>query len=42
VELLAIDDHELKMLTKESDALTAIFAAPLKTLNKVNLKIAKS
>ncbi len=37
-ELLSIDDQELVLLTKESDELTAIFAASLKTLNKSNLK----
>ncbi len=42
VELLSTDDKELKSLTKESDELTAIFAASLKTLNKSNLKISKS
>lgn len=42
VELLSIEDKELNLLTKESNELTAIFAASIKTLNKSNLKIPKS
>ncbi len=42
VELLPVEDKELTLLTKESDELTAIFAASLKTLNKSNLKSRKS
>jgi len=42
VDLLSLEDKELTILIKESDELTAIFAASLKTLNKVNLKIDKS
>ena len=38
VELLKKDDKELMLLIKESDELTAIFTASLKTLNKQNLK----
>ncbi len=41
VELLAIDDQELLLLTKESNELTAIFASTLKTLN-LKSKINKS
>ncbi|HRK52487.1 MAG TPA: four helix bundle protein [Cyclobacteriaceae bacterium] len=42
VELLSIEDKELNLLTKESNELTAVFAASIKTLNKSNLKIPKS
>ncbi|MEQ8359406.1 MAG: four helix bundle protein [Cytophagales bacterium] len=38
LELLSSEDKELDLLTKESDELTAIFAASLKTLNNQNLK----
>jgi four helix bundle protein len=38
VELLKKDDKELELLTKESNELTAIFAASLKTLNQKKLK----
>lgn len=34
VELMERDDKELKVLIKESDELTAIFAASVKTINK--------
>ncbi|MEP2668258.1 MAG: four helix bundle protein [Cyclobacteriaceae bacterium] len=36
VELLSVEDKELILLIKESDELTAIFVASLKTLNKSN------
>jgi four helix bundle protein len=39
VELLKKDDKELELLVKESNELTAIFTASLKTLNQKNLKI---
>ena len=38
VDLLSLDDPDLKSLVKESDELTAIFASSLKTLNNQNLK----
>lgn len=38
VELFKKDDKELELLTKESNELTAIFAASLKTLNQKKLK----
>jgi four helix bundle protein len=41
VELLVCDDQELLLLTKESNELTAIFAATLKTIN-LKSKINKS
>lgn len=38
VELLKKDDKELLLLIKESNELTAIFTASLKTLNRKNTK----
>lgn len=38
VELLKNDDKELNLLIKESDELTAIFTASLKTLSQQNQK----